>query len=200
MLEKKFKTLCQNFSKDKKLIAQLWEEIKTTHSEKSRYYHTLKHLEHIYKELESFELSPLVEFSIFYHDLVYDVRQNNNEEVSALYGMICLNYLGANRKFRNKLLALILATKTHISHSNEDKLFLDADLSILGSDEKSYKHYIQNVRKEYIIYDDITYFKGRKKVLKSFLEKEKIYESKHFYDKYEKQARVNMLIEYNSII
>ena len=79
-------------------------------------------------------------------------------------------------------------------------LFLDADLSILGSSQERYKEYTQNVRKEYAFYDDTTYFSGRKKVLERFLDKERIYESRYFYDKYKRQARVNMLIEYNSLI
>lgn len=79
MLKNKFKTLCQNFSKDEKLITELWQEIKTAHSEPTRYYHTLTHLEHIYKELDTFKLSPLLEFAIFYHDIVYDAKQNDNE-------------------------------------------------------------------------------------------------------------------------
>ena len=65
MLENKFKMLCQKFSQDEELIAELWQEIKTAHSEPIRYYHTLEHLEHIYKELGPFELNPLLEFAIF---------------------------------------------------------------------------------------------------------------------------------------
>jgi predicted metal-dependent HD superfamily phosphohydrolase len=200
MLENKFKTLCQNFSKDTKLISLLWQEIKVAYSEPARHYHTLQHLEHIYKELHAFELSPLLEFAIFYHDIVYDVLQNNNEEISTLHAMKYLNLLGANKTLKDELLILILETKTHNASNEKNKLFLDADLSILGSSEKNYKKYIQNIRKEYALYDDSTYFAGRKKVLKMFLEKSKIYQTKHFYDKYEKQARVNMLIEYNSLI
>ncbi len=200
MLENKFRTLCENFSKDTELISELWQEIKTAHSEPTRYYHTLKHLEHIYKELKTFEFTPLLEFAIFYHDIIYRVRQNNNEEISTLYAMKHLNLLGVNKTLKDELLILILETKTHISSSKKNELFLDADLAILGSNTKAYKCYTEQIRREYIMYNDEDYFKGRKKVLKIFLEKEKIYKSKHFYDKYEKQARANMLIEYNSLI
>ena len=48
-----------------------------------------------------------------------------------------------------------------------------------------------------LFYDDTTYFSGCKKVLERFLDKERIYESRYFYDKYERQARVNMLMEYD---
>jgi len=84
MLSNKFRTLCQKFSKDTALISSLWEEIRISHSQPIRYYHTLKHLEHIYKEFQSFKLTPLLEFAIFYHDIIYDVKRDDNEAQSAL--------------------------------------------------------------------------------------------------------------------
>ncbi len=198
MLKEKFETLCRNFSEDEELIAELWEEVETFHGEKTRHYHTLQHLEHIYKELESFELSTLVEFAIFYHDIVYDASQHNNEEISVLYAMKHLNRLGAKQVLQDELLGLILATKTHNSTVAEHTLFLDADLAILGSN--NYEEYTQNVRKEYAMYDDNSYMKGREKVLKSFLEKERIYLSEHFYKLYENKARKNLEQELKSSI
>ena len=199
MLNNKFKTLCQNFTKDEKLITQLWEEIRSVHSKKNRYYHTLEHLEHIYEELEILNLTPLLEFAIFYHDFVYDTQRNNNEEQSALLAQKRLKQLEVPRELNEKVFKLIIETKTHESLNENNKLFLDADLSILGSNEKTYQQYIQNVRKEYNIYDDATYLSGRRKVLKIFLDKERIYESKHFYELYEKQARKNLTNELNSL-
>jgi predicted metal-dependent HD superfamily phosphohydrolase len=198
MLENKFKTLCQKFTKEQTLISKLWQEIKIAHSEPSRHYHTLKHLEHIYKELQSPSVS--MEFAIFYHDIVYDAAGNDNEKQSAILCDKHLKLLNVPLELTKQITQLIHETKTHEASSSENSLFLDADLSILGSNEKTYEQYVQNVRKEYAIYEDDTYFTGRKKVLKMFLDKEKIYETKYFYNKYEKQARVNMLIEYNSLI
>ena len=192
MLEEKFQILCKPFSQNEQVIAQLWRELKVAYSKPTRYYHTLQHLEHIYKELEPFELSPLLEFAIFYHDIVYDVKQNDNEEQSALLAQKRLTQLTLPQELNKQLFELIVETKTHKSSSKENRLFLDADLAILGSNEKSYNKYIQNVRKEYDIYDDVTYFTGRRNVLELFLEKERIYESEHFYELYEKQARKNL--------
>ncbi|CAA6819367.1 MAG: Unknown protein [uncultured Sulfurovum sp.] len=200
MLENKFKTLCQNYCKDKKLIHTLWEEIAQRHSTEDRYYHTLQHLEHIYKELESIKITPLLSFATFYHDIVYDAKSNENEEQSALLAQKRLKQLTVPIKLIQKVSQLIIETKTHKASNPENALFLDADLSILGSNTVNYQAYAQNVRNEYVIYDDITYFGGRKKVLKHFLEQKNIYKTSHFYEKYEKQARVNLLIEYNSLI
>jgi len=128
------------------------------------------------------------------------VSRNNNEKYSALLAQKRLNELHVPKKLTQKTFQLIVETQTHQASSKKNELFLDADLAILGSDKASYIQYTQQIRKEYALYDDANYFRGRKKVLKMFLEKEKIYQTQYFYDKYEKQARVNMLIEYNSLI
>ena len=192
MMKNTFKTLCQNFSKDTTLIQKLWEEIQIAHRQKHRYYHTLTHLEHIYQELEVVGLSPLLEFAIFYHDIVYEPSRNDNEEQSALFCEKCLLELNVSKELIKEVIQLIRETKTHEASSIDNALFLDADLSILGSSQKSYEQYIQNVRKEYALYDEATYTKGRKKVLKMFLTKEKIYKSKHFYALYEEKAHKNL--------
>ncbi len=198
MLKNKFKILCQNFINDENIICQLWQEIELAHSSENRYYHSMKHLEQLYIELPKFDI--VTEFAIFYHDVIYDASKSNNEKESAKLCKKRLSHLNVPKKFINETTQLILETKTHEPTSPNNALFLDADLAILGSSEKVYQTYIKSIRKEYAIYDDITYESGRKKVLKHFLEKPNIYQSAYFYDKYEKQAQQNILIEYNSLI
>ena len=200
MLKNKFRTLCQNHTNDEKLIDKLWQEISHEHAKIDRHYHTITHLEHIYQEFETLDFTALLAFATFYHDIVYDALRNDNEEQSALLAQKRLTELNVPKELNKKVFQLIIETKTHKASNEENSLFLDADLAILGSSEATYTNYTQQVRKEYAIYDNKTYFRGRKKVLKIFLEKERIYESKHFHAKYEKQARVNILIEYNSLI
>ncbi len=84
MLENKFYTLCQNFTTDKKCIETLWSEVSISYSIEIRYYHTLSHLETIYNQLKPFQLTPTIEFSIFYHDIVYNIQERDNEEKSAI--------------------------------------------------------------------------------------------------------------------
>jgi len=199
MLENRFKSLCQNYTQNKTIITKLWEEILQKHTTPWRHYHTLTHLEQIYQAVEYLEMTPLLAFSTFYHDIVYEASRNDNEEHSALLAQRRLRELNVPKELTQKVFQLIIETKTHHASSEESRLFLDADLAILGSNEKAYIQYTQQVRKEYAIYDDATYVTGRQKVLKMFLEKEKIYKTQYFHDKYEKKARVNMLIEYNSL-
>lgn len=193
MLKKNFQILCQTFTQDKKYITTLWKAIEKKHSEPTRYYHTLKHLEQFYKELQ--EIDPITEFAIFYHDLVYDASRNDNEEQSALLCEKQLMLLNVPSEIINEVSQLILETKTHTASSQRNATFLDADLAILGANRESYTHYMHNVRQEYSLYNDMNYKYGRKKVLEMFLEKERIYISEYFYKRYEQKARSNIAYE-----
>ena len=200
MLKNKFYRLAHRFSSNEKLIDSLWREIHRKYSEPHRYYHTLKHLEQIYKELEGLTLNPVIEFAIFYHDVIYDVEKNNNEEESALLTCKRLEALGVKKKLINDVSQLIILSKKHEPTPVEDyKLFLDADIGILGASPSDYEKYIQNIQKEYCIYDESTYNNGRKKVLSHFLEKSRLYQSEYFNNKYEEPARTNILTEYHQI-
>jgi predicted metal-dependent HD superfamily phosphohydrolase len=48
------------------------------------------------------------------------------------------------------------------------------------------------VRKEYLIYPDLIYNPGRKKVLHHFLAMDRIFKTDFFYNKFEQQARQNL--------
>ena len=154
MLENKFKTLCQHFSKDKVVINKLWEEIFQSYSTHDRHYHNLNHLQYVYHELESMGITPLLAFTTFYHDIIYNPRNTNNEKESALLAKERLIQLSVPKTLNKKIFQLILETKTHKASSPDNTLFLDADLSILGSTHELYTLYTQNVRKEYSIYNN----------------------------------------------
>ena len=192
LLKNNFHILCQKFTKEKKLIQTLWDEIYLSYSSPQRYYHTLAHLEEIYKELAFFELTPSMEFTIFYHDLIYNVQESDNEKQSALRSLERLKQLNLKDKDALNTYNLILETKTHQASSSTHALFLDADLAVLGSNFTKYTNYIQNIRKEYAFYSDKVYNKGRKEVLEKFLQKERLYLSEHFYTLYEEKARSNI--------
>ncbi len=199
MLENKFYTLCQKFTNNHNLIKTLWSEISVSYSTKNRHYHTLSHLESIYNQLEPFKLTSTLEFSIFYHDIIYRVQEKDNEEKSALLARKQLIKLGVPIQTIKKVYKLIVATHNHKVSSVDYSLFLDADLSILGSELEVYKIYIKNIRKEYFIYSDKEYKEGRRKILEKFLEKDRIYISNYFYTRYEQKAQKNIKSELESL-
>jgi predicted metal-dependent HD superfamily phosphohydrolase len=124
------------------------------------------------------------------------VLENDNEERSAAIARNSLTALGVGEDKIALCEEHILATKTHKSTPNSDtNLFTDADLSILGQPWKSYERYMKCIRQEYIVYPDNIYNAGRMKVLKHFLQMEKVYKTEHFYNLYEASGRENMARE-----
>ncbi len=198
MLKNKFINLCKTFCTNSELINSLWIDIETRYSHPSRHYHTLEHLEFIYKELSGFKLSNSLEFAIFFHDIIYSVKSGKNEENSAIYAQKILSKLYVSKNIISEVSNIIIDTKDHIPRNNTSKLLLDADLAHLAKDYIDYKKDSAKIRKEYSIFDDETFYNGRVKILKSFLLKDKIYTLPYFYNKYEVKARENILKEINT--
>lgn len=167
------------------------------HQEKHRYYHTLQHLESMFYYLNKFEnniqdKSKLV-LSILFHDIIYDVKANDNELKSALFAE---NFLTTN-KFGKRLTqnckSVILASANHKTQTNLDtNFFLDFDLNILGQSWDKYELYTQQIRQEYIVFPDEMYIPGRIKVLKHFTTFDSIYKTTPFLENFEKQAQINL--------
>ena len=193
MIEQKFNTLCNKFTNNRKIINILYQEILNYYSSENRYYHNLNHLTNIYSELPI--LNDSIEFAIFYHDIIYDIKKKDNEYQSALLCKKRLLDLNVDEEVIKEATKLVIETKNHNPSSLNNALFLDADLSILGKDYKTYQHYTKMIRLEYSLFSDYEYYEGRKKVLEKFLKKDRIYKSNYFYRKYELQARKNILKE-----
>jgi len=199
-LEQIFKELIVRYTSDAELSSRLWLEILNAHSQRSRYYHNLSHLENIYQQIScvkgEIEDWDIMLFALFYHDYIYNVYKKDNEEKSALYAKNVLQKIGVNTEPISSCYAIILATKGHtINKNNDTNIFTDADLSILGFPKNEYIQYLNQVRKEYKMYPNLLYNPNRKKVLESFLEMEHIYKTPYFIDNFEQQARKNLQYE-----
>ena len=199
-----FITLTALYTSNTALAEKLWQEIETMYTGKSRYYHTLAHLENLLIVLEDVKANikdwETVLFAIFYHDIVYKATSKSNEEDSAGIASKRLGELGFPKDRTEKCVSLILATKAHTTGRDTDTdYFTDADLSILGQTQDTYLQYAKQVRKEFSIYPDLLYNPGRKKVLNHFLNMERIFKTQYFFDKFEKQARENLMNELKAL-
>lgn len=184
---------------DGTLIDSLWLTIVSKYTSKNRHYHNLSHLYHMFLQLEDFktEIEDLdsLKLAIWYHDIIYKSTKKDNEEQSADFAKECLKSLNFEEKRLNKVENLIISTKKHqiiLNENNDNAYLLDFDLSILGSDWETYLSYTQQIRKEYKIYPNFMYNPGRKKVLNHFLERETLYFTDRFRNKFEVQARENL--------
>lgn len=200
MLKKTFIELLRNYTENENLIIELWTEIERYHSGKKRHYHNLKHLENLLYSLIDIkdEISnwEAILFTLFYHDIIYNSTKSDNEEKSSELARKRMQQICVPNDTLELCIKHILTTKAHTISSDKDtNYFTDADLSILGQDWETYSEYYKNVRKEYSIYPNIIYNPGRKKVLKHFLEMNRIYKSEIFYNKLEVQAKQNIQME-----
>lgn len=197
-----FKDLCSRYINNADIINGFWLEIEQHYSQENRFYHTLSHLENLYIELleikDEIENWDVILFSVFYHDIVYDVLKTDNEERSAEFAAQRMKALSVSEKFIQQCESQILATQKHeISIDSDTNYFLDADLSVLGQSLEIFLIYAQNIRKEYSIYPDEIYNQGRKKMLNHFLEMPRIYKTDYFYQKFEEKAKSNLNYELN---
>lgn len=173
-----------------------------SHTEKQRHYHDLSHLYNLYlvkNEYENRLKNPLlIEAAIWFHDAIYIPQNKDNEVKSAELAVEVLNH--KNLPFDlTDLKLLIESTAKHqpLKDDTDFHYFLDFDLSILAADANIYQKYVDAIRQEYSMYPTFLYKIGRKKVLKSFLKRERIYFTEVLFENFEKRARANILQEIN---
>ncbi len=197
MLKATFFSLVSNYTTNEALKLKCWLEIETEYSKKNRYYYTLSHLENLLKQLlevkNSIENWDCILFCLYYHDFVYNIHKNDNEEKSAHFAEKRMLEVGVPLNLIAVSKNQIIATKQHQLSTERDTIFfLDADLSILGLPWNEYSLYYKNVRKEYCFYPNFLYNPGRKKILTQFLNMKTIFKTNHFSEKFEYQSKQNI--------
>ncbi len=195
-----WKNLASGYTNNFEIIDALWTELEKSYTTKNRYYHNLNHLEYMldkaFRYQEKLGDQDTVLFSIFYHDIVYDTKRRDNEQESADIAQDRLTKLSIPTDKIAKCQIQIIATKYHeCKGDNDTKYLLDFDLAILGDTPENYENYTKKIRKEYSIFPDFLYKRGRKKVLQHFLNMNSIFKTPEFIEKYETQARKNLTTE-----
>lgn len=206
-LTSEWKKLCEKYTSNLQLIAQCFQEITQRYSEKHRVYHDLSHISALLELASEWEYHftdiDAVRWAIWYHDVVYSPTDANNEEKSVQFARQHLPRLNVVPEKLDKICTWILATKDHTLPSDvadtDGFLFLDIDLSILGASSEVYQSYSKAIRQEYSIYPDFLYKVGRKKVLKNFLQKKRIYHTDLAFNRWETPARANIKSELENL-
>lgn len=174
-----------------------------TYSDKNRHYHNINHIEQCLSELHSIALPKIMDlneviFAIIFHDCIYMPKGKFNEyksAVEAFQALKALRWLSIANSFIDpiKVHDLIMATKHDRDPKTIDEQFIiDIDLSILGKDDVTFGQYEKNIRKEYSWVSDEEFKEGRISILQKFLDRESIYYTAEFQEKYEEQARKNI--------
>jgi predicted metal-dependent HD superfamily phosphohydrolase len=185
-------------------IEYIFKLLIAAYTQPDRHYHNLDHIHHLLTIIERFDRknSPQLErlqdpssviLAAWFHDFVYDPQAVDNEVQSAKAATELLANLNLCLDL-DRIEQLILATQGHqIDPDDADRsIFLDADLAILGTVPAQYQNYARSIRQEYGWVSDVEYKTGRTKVLKSFLQRDRLYCTDLLFDELESIARFNM--------
>ncbi len=200
--------LLSRYTNDNNLIIKSFENISKAYDSPKRHYHNLTHIQNLLEitkeHLNNLALPDSLLFAIWYHDIIYNILKKDNEKQSADFCRKHLNELNLYPDFINKTCHIIERTANHFvretAESAELQLMLDADLQTLGASPEIYEANAKAIRREYAVFPDIIFNKGRKKVLQIFLASDSIYRTDFFRTQYEKQARINIKNELNTLI
>src|SRR5262245_11746020 len=178
-------------------VAPAFARLVQAYSGLERFYHTLEHLADVLDviaEFRGFVQLGVVELAAWFHDVVYDTHATDNEEKSAAWAGETLGQLGIPQRLLERTQGLILLTKRHRAPADDmaAAILLDADLAILGAELPDYARYAVAIRREFSWVPDGEYRAGRKRVLESFLQRERIYQTEQLHGAREARARDNL--------
>ena len=177
--------------------APYFAKLEASYSAPPRAYHNLAHIMDCLRELAAAKHLAqdglAVEMAIWYHDVIYDSHDKDNEERSAAFAETVCKENQLPDPFTEKVIRLILATKKHDTSTDGDtSLMTDVDLSILGQAPQRFAEYEKQIRIEYGWVSDAAFADGRASVLENFLVRPQLYSTDFFRNKYEVQARENL--------
>ena len=176
-----------------------------------RHYHLRTHLEDVLTKLDwakttlertaelpllpedRIKLFDTIELALWYHDVVYDAKLKNNEQLSRDLFLTHAAHFGLDETMQQNVAKLIDLTAKHKDAASlMERIMTDCDLAILGAPKTEFDAYDKNIRKEYAHVPAPAYKLGRHKVLTGFLNQPYIFKTQAFHDAYEQQARTNL--------
>ena len=177
--------------------ASTYEQLAKGYCEPQRHYHTTRHIEDCLAKLDLLRVQATrpdeIELALWFHDAVYLPYKSGNEEKSAEWADRFLREAQATENLIVRIRELILATRHDaIATDRDTAILIDVDLSILGADREHYDAFEKDVRKEYRWVPRPLYRRERRKILVSLLERERIFLTDDFFERYEAQARSNL--------
>jgi predicted metal-dependent HD superfamily phosphohydrolase len=167
------------------------------YAEPHRKYHTLQHLHECLDLLAPATAAAArpceVEVALWFHDAIYDVRRSDNEERSADWASAAVAAAGVAAAIVERIRSLVLATKhTGSPGSDDERLLVDIDLAILGAPAQRFAEYERQIRAESSWVPQPLFDEKRGAILRSFLDRERIFATPLFHSRFEAAARVNL--------
>lgn len=177
-----------------------WAAVVAAWGEPHRRYHDLGHLAAVLGlvgELAGAAADPAaVRLAAWYHDVVYDPRRGDNEEVSAERARAGLRGLVPPERVE-EVARLVLLTAGHDPAPDDANgaVLCDADLAVLAGPPETYAAYASAVREEYGHLSDAEFTAGRTAVLEQLLALPALYRLPAVAGEWTPRARANLAAE-----
>jgi predicted metal-dependent HD superfamily phosphohydrolase len=199
-LHKKWQSLAYPLAQHLSAADTTWGALIEHYSEPHRAYHNLSHIIALLRHADAERTyikqpEDVVEFAIWFHDVIYQTQAKDNEECSAAWARNAMHDMGIDASLIASVEQCIIATQHHqiIAPQIADlPVFLDMDLAILGSDAQTYRRYSQAVRAEYAWVPHDAYRTGRSAILKNFIERPALFYTPRMAAHLEVRARQNI--------
>ena len=180
------------------LTEELREDLLARWSETHRKHHTVTHLHEMLDTIGLLAESGVVfdreavELAAWFHDAIYEIGRDDNEDRSAELARELLS----SSPIRDEVARLVLVTKAHKVADDDvnGAVLCDADLSVLGSNALRYRAYAAAVREEYAEIPDEVFKPARVQVLASLLDGQ-LFHTAAGRERWEQLARRNITEE-----
>jgi predicted metal-dependent HD superfamily phosphohydrolase len=166
-----------------------------------RVYHDVRHLLAVLERVDELSAEAdddmLVRLAAWYHDAVYDVRRDDNEERSAALAEATLPVYDFDPNEIAEVARLVRLTRTHAPEPDDHNgaVLCDADLAVLAGDRDDYATYREAVRVEYRHVPDSDFTRGRAAVLQQLLDLDRLFHTETGHARWEQAARDNLKLE-----
>jgi predicted metal-dependent HD superfamily phosphohydrolase len=151
-------------------ILQEFKTLEAFYGFGERHYHTLEHIRATLRFVDNYKpegrdnFRTSVRLALFYHDCIYDATQKDNEDKSAEAFKVYAASLNMPSWLIDQVVEYIMLTKSHslpAGSSEGKRLMNDADMSIFLTKPSTYVKYAVNIWKEYSVFGQAGYLKGR---------------------------------------
>jgi predicted metal-dependent HD superfamily phosphohydrolase len=190
-------------------LEPLIEVVKFYYLEEHRYYHNWNHILngfYLFAKYYENEIPVHIIIAWLFHDIVYIAGSNDSEKSSSVLLLTLMRnkFPFILKKYKNDINKSLIYIESTISHKNntddvELDIFLDVDMSYLGESWHHFSKCREQIRKEFIIFDDKLFNNGSIKFCKSLLKRDNVFISEYFINKYEVRCKEN-LNEYIKIL
>ncbi|XXT24898.1 hypothetical protein WME94_25525 [Sorangium sp. So ce429] len=182
----------------------LWGAVRAAYGEPGRAYHDLAHVREVLCRVGEvgrdvgWRRPREVFLAALFHDAVYVPGRHDNEARSAeLARQAVSHWLPGEELDAEAIARLILLTARHgalgpADVGEEEALFLDCDMAILGSDPAAFDAYDRAIAAEYSAVPPELYAAGRRRFFEKLLAAGHIFLSTYFRDRLEARARDNL--------